>query len=114
VSGQYAERAGHRLGLDDEVTRAGTAIDRLAVVHQLDGDELVAGQLEHDQPLDRRLGHPADDLVADGGAERRRPIEIGHPQSGVQGSHAHLLVIGCRPAHRPPSRHRARWLRRPG
>jgi len=56
-------------------------------VDELDGDEVVAGQLEHGQVPDPGLGDGADHLVADGRVERDRPLPIGHPEADVQGPH---------------------------
>jgi hypothetical protein len=83
VVGQDVQRVGHRLDLYDEVAHVGATLDRLTVVNELDGDELILGKLKHAQMPDRRLGHAADELVADGRVERQRPPKIGHPQSDV-------------------------------
>jgi hypothetical protein len=57
------------------------------IVEELDGDELVAGELEHGQMAQGGLGHAADDLVADRAVEREGSVAIGHVQVEVQRPH---------------------------
>jgi hypothetical protein len=59
-------------------------------VDELDGDEVVVGQLEHRQVPDRGLRDAPDHLVADSFIERERPPKIGHTETKVQGPHRHL------------------------
>src|SRR6266536_2863087 len=57
------------------------------IVDEFDGDELVPGQLEHGQVAQGGFGDAADDLVADGGIERERSVEIGDTQAEMQRPH---------------------------
>jgi hypothetical protein len=56
-------------------------------VDEFDGDELVAREFEHGQVAQRGLADGADDLVADGGIERERSVEIGDTQAKMQRPH---------------------------
>ncbi len=53
----------------------------------LDRDELVTGELEHGEVSQVGLRDLAHDLIADGGVEGERPVEIGDTETEVQGPH---------------------------
>ena len=57
------------------------------VVDELEGHELVAGELQHRQGCRARSQAPSEHLVAEGGVERERTLQVGDPQADVQGPH---------------------------
>ena len=99
LGGQVRHGRVHVLDLDDEVAQA-AGLDRAVrrVVDELEGDELVAGELQHRQGAELGAGHLAEHLVAEGGVERDRPLEVGDPQADVQRPRDSPCRVGPREA----------------
>lgn len=84
---QCCDGGGEVADLDDEVAEPGPDDDRSVrgPVDQFEGDDLVAGQLEHGQALTLAGANMLDLSVAEGGVEVEGDPEDAHPVGRVEG-----------------------------
>jgi hypothetical protein len=73
------------------------------VVHQLEADERVVGQLEHRQAAELRLGDTAERGVPESGVEGERAFQVGDPEPEVQHAHARQATAPGDEATTPPA-----------